>query len=183
MLPTRPPRWVGREHELTVLRAAIEALGRGGADQFSGRLPLRVMQDCLQVRLNSPDPRRAHAASLLRNRLSAGDASVNGIEVLLMLADELCAAAPTVLVVEDLAALRRTPATKQTPKRYVPCSSHGRGVHLTSADSKCLGTWGWTTAAENHRDGDRCDGGDEPGQNHGSLETAVAVRRFPPARA
>jgi DNA-binding CsgD family transcriptional regulator len=138
MLPTRPPRWVGREHELTVLRAAIEALGRGegtvvwvegepgigksslaaealaeavqpgwdvgwgGADQFSGRLPLRVMQDCLQVRLNSSDPRRTHAASLLRDRLSAGDASVNGIEVLLRLADDLCAAAPTVLVVEDL---------------------------------------------------------------------------------
>jgi hypothetical protein len=60
----------------------------------------------LQVRPNSPDPRRAHAASLLRGRpagpLADGDASVNGIEVLLTLADELCAAAPTVLVLDDL---------------------------------------------------------------------------------
>src|ERR1700748_536719 len=29
MLPTRPPHWVGREDEFAVLRAAIEALGRG----------------------------------------------------------------------------------------------------------------------------------------------------------
>ena len=28
MLPMRPPQWVGRQHELAVLRAAIEALGR-----------------------------------------------------------------------------------------------------------------------------------------------------------
>jgi predicted ATPase len=142
MWPIRPPRWVGREHELPVLRAAAEALGRGegtavwiegepgigksalvaealavagqpewdvgwaGADQLTGQLPLRVMQDCLQVRPSSPDPRRAHAASLLSGRrmgpLADADASVNCIEVLLSLADELCAAAPTVLIVDDL---------------------------------------------------------------------------------
>jgi nicotinamidase-related amidase len=104
MWPIRPPRWVGREHELAVLLAAAEALGRGegivvwiegepgigktalvaealsvagqpewdaglaGADQLTGQLPLRVMQDCLQVRSSSADPRRAHAASLLRGR-------------------------------------------------------------------------------------------------------------------
>jgi DNA-binding CsgD family transcriptional regulator/tetratricopeptide (TPR) repeat protein len=64
------------------------------------------MQDCLQVRLSSPDPRRAHAASLLRGLrlgpLADRDESVNGVEVLLTLADELCAAAPTVLIVDDL---------------------------------------------------------------------------------
>src|SRR5262249_31353063 len=52
------------------------------------------------------DPRRARAASHLRSRWEGpdaeGDASVNGMEVLLTLADELCAAAPTVLVVDDL---------------------------------------------------------------------------------
>jgi DNA-binding CsgD family transcriptional regulator/tetratricopeptide (TPR) repeat protein len=142
MWPTRPANWVGRGHELAVLGAAIDALGRGEgtvvwvegepgigksslvaealapvselgwdvgrgeADQLTARLPLRVMQDCLQVRPSSPDPRRARAASLLRGRLleplDGGDASVIGIEVLLTLADELCAAAPTVLVVDDL---------------------------------------------------------------------------------
>jgi DNA-binding CsgD family transcriptional regulator/tetratricopeptide (TPR) repeat protein len=76
-------------------------VGWGAADQLT-RLPLRVMRDCLQVRSDSPDPRRAHAASLLHSRLSEGDASANGIEVLLTLADELCAAAPTGLVVDDL---------------------------------------------------------------------------------
>jgi len=142
MRPIRPPYWVGREHELAVLRAAMEALdhgegtvvwvegepgigksalvaealaaanqpgwdiGWGGADPLTARLPLRVMQDSLQVRSSSPDPRRARAADLLRSRLlgplSDGDTLVNGIEVLLTLADELCAAAPTVLVVDDL---------------------------------------------------------------------------------
>jgi DNA-binding CsgD family transcriptional regulator len=81
-------------------------VGWAGADQLTARLPLRVMQDCLKVRPSSPDPRRAHAADLLRSRrlgsLADGDASVNGIEVLLTLADEVCAAAPTVLVVDDL---------------------------------------------------------------------------------
>jgi predicted ATPase len=74
----------------------------GTADKLTERLPLRVMQDCLQVRSSSPDVRRAHAAGLLRDRLSDGEATATGIEVLLTLADELCAAAPTVLVVDDL---------------------------------------------------------------------------------
>ena len=81
-------------------------VGWGGADQLTGRLPLRVMQDCLQAHIGSPNPRRAHAADLLRSwrqgALSGGDASTDGIEVLLTLADELCAAAPTVLVLDDL---------------------------------------------------------------------------------
>jgi hypothetical protein len=76
-------------------------VGWGGADQLT-RLPLRVMQDCLQVRPGSPDPRRAHAAGLLRDRPSDGNASLNSIEMLLTLVDGLCAAAPTVLVLDDL---------------------------------------------------------------------------------
>jgi len=81
-------------------------IGWGMADQLAERLPLRPMLDCLQVRLSSPDPRRAHAADLLRSRrlglFADGDASVNGVEVLVALVDELCATAPTVLVIDDL---------------------------------------------------------------------------------
>ena len=78
----------------------------GMADKLSERLPLAVMQDCLQVRLSSPDPRRAHAADLLRELprglLADSDRSVAGIEVLATLVDELCTAAPTVIVLDDL---------------------------------------------------------------------------------
>ena len=81
-------------------------IGWGIADELAERLPLSVIQDCLQVRLSSPDPRRAHAAGLLRSQrlglFADGDASVSGVEVLIALADELCAAAPTVMIVDDL---------------------------------------------------------------------------------
>jgi DNA-binding CsgD family transcriptional regulator len=81
-------------------------IGWGIADQLAERLPLSVIQDCLRVRLSSPDPRRAHAARLLRSQrlglFADGDASVSGVEVLTALADELSAAAPTVLVIDDL---------------------------------------------------------------------------------
>ena len=138
----RPPQWVGRGQELAIVRAGVEALGRGEgavvwvegepgigksslvaealaagsapgwdigwgvAGNLTERLPLRVMLDCLQVRPSSPDPRRAHAADLLRSLrqglFADGDASVTGIEMLVTLVDELCAAAPTVIVVDDL---------------------------------------------------------------------------------
>jgi predicted ATPase len=81
-------------------------IGWGTAGQLRERLPLRVMLDCLQVRPNSPDPRRAQASELLRSRrqglFADGDASDTGIEVLVTLVDELCAAAPTVMVIDDL---------------------------------------------------------------------------------
>jgi DNA-binding CsgD family transcriptional regulator len=138
----RPPQWVGRGQELAVLRAGVEALGRGEgavvwvegepgigksslvaealaagggpewdvgwgiASKLTERLPLRVMLDCLQVRPGSPDPRRARAADVLRSLrqglFANGDASVTGIEVLAGLVDELCAAAPTVVILDDL---------------------------------------------------------------------------------
>ncbi|MGD0245120.1 MAG: ATP-binding protein, partial [Streptosporangiaceae bacterium] len=138
----RPPQWVGRGQELTVLRAGVEALRRGegsvvwvegepgigksslvaealaaGGDpgwdigwgiagQLTERLPLRVMLDCLQVRPGSPDPRRARAADVLRGLrqglFAGGDASVAGIELLVGLVDELSAAAPAVIVLDDL---------------------------------------------------------------------------------
>jgi len=58
------------------------------------------------VRPGSPDSRRAHASDLLRSLrqglFADGDASVTGIEVLVGLVDELCAAAPIVLILDDL---------------------------------------------------------------------------------
>jgi DNA-binding CsgD family transcriptional regulator/tetratricopeptide (TPR) repeat protein len=103
--------WIEGEPGIGKSSLVIEALsvagqpgwdvGWGGADQLT-RLPLRVMQDCLAVRAGSPDPRRAHAASLLRDRPADGDTSLNGMEVLLTLVDRLCAAAPTVLVLDDV---------------------------------------------------------------------------------
>ncbi len=108
--------WVEGEPGIGKSSLVVEALagaselgwdiGWGMADQLAERLPLSVMQDCPQVRLASPDPRRAHAASLLRGQrlglFADGDASVSSVEVLMALADELCAAAPTVMVIDDL---------------------------------------------------------------------------------
>jgi tetratricopeptide (TPR) repeat protein len=108
--------WVEGEPGIGKSSLVVEALagaselgwniGWGIADQLAKRLPLSVMQDCLGVRLASPDPRRARAAGLLRSQrlglFTDGDASVSGVEVLLALADELCAAAPTVMVIDDL---------------------------------------------------------------------------------
>src|ERR1700757_3492335 len=71
---------------LTGVRELGWDIGWGMADQLAERLPLSVIQDCLQVRLGSPDPRRAHAASLLRSQrlrlVTDGDASGSGGEVL-----------------------------------------------------------------------------------------------------
>ena len=81
-------------------------IGWGIAGKLTERLPLRVMLDCLQVRPGSPDPRRAHAADLLRSLrqglFANGDASVTGIELLVGLVDELSTAAPAVIVLDDL---------------------------------------------------------------------------------
>jgi DNA-binding NarL/FixJ family response regulator len=78
-------------------------IGWGMADPLAERVPLQVMLDCLQVRMGSPDPARARAAELMRDRqLAGGDASAAGSEILAMLVDEVCAAAPTVLVIDDL---------------------------------------------------------------------------------
>jgi DNA-binding CsgD family transcriptional regulator len=137
----RSSQWVGRARELAIVRAGVEALGRGEggviwiegepgigksslvaealadgdpawdigwgiADKLTERLPLRVMLDCLGVRPSSPDPLRAYAAGLLRSLrqglFADGDASHAGIEVLVELVDELCTAAPVVMVLDDL---------------------------------------------------------------------------------
>ncbi len=81
-------------------------IGWGVAGKLTERLPLQVVLDCLKVRPDSPDPQRAKAADQIRDlRLRLfmeGDTSATGIEVLMALVDELCAAGPTVLVLDDL---------------------------------------------------------------------------------
>jgi hypothetical protein len=109
--------WVEGEPGIGKSSLVVEALagvsevgweiGWGFADQLTERMPLSVMADCLGARPGSPDPRRAHAAGLLRGQrlglfADGGDASVNGVEVLVSLAEELCAAAPVVLVLDDV---------------------------------------------------------------------------------
>src|SRR5579859_3869594 len=103
--------WVEGEPGIGKSSLAAEALAAGSspgwdigwgiAGKLTERLPLRVMLDCLQVRPGSPDPRRARAAALLRGfrpgLYADGDVSARGIEALEALADELCAAAPTVI--------------------------------------------------------------------------------------
>jgi hypothetical protein len=86
---------------LAVVDGAEVDVGWGMADSLTERLPLRVMQDCLRVRPNSPDRRRARGSDVLRSLpsgvLADGDRSMAGVEVLAALVDELGAAAPMVM--------------------------------------------------------------------------------------
>jgi DNA-binding CsgD family transcriptional regulator/tetratricopeptide (TPR) repeat protein len=108
--------WVEGEAGIGKSSLVAEALAAGGdpgwdigwgiADKLTEGLPLRVMLDCLQVRPGSPDPLRAHAADLirgLRQGLFAKDVTSDAsIEVLVELVDKLSAAAPMVIVLDDL---------------------------------------------------------------------------------
>src|SRR3984957_4268701 len=104
--------WVEGEPGIGKLSLVAEALadsdskwdiGWGMADPRAERVPLQVILDCLQVRMGSRDPARARAAQLMRDRqLAGGDDSAPGSEILAMLVDEVCAAAPTVLVIDAL---------------------------------------------------------------------------------
>ena len=108
-------------------------IGWGIAGKLTERLPLRVMLDCLQVRPGSPDPRRAHAADLLRSLrqglFADGDASVTGIELLVGLVDELSAAAPAVIPAA-------AGGDRAARSRGAPAGSHrGRASRQAAAQS------------------------------------------------
>ena len=77
----------------------------GAGDELGQALPLLPLLDALRVREPSPDPRRTMIARVLRGELTVGqgaDVPATLAEQLLAIVAELCATAPTVLVVDDL---------------------------------------------------------------------------------
>ncbi|MBB5958282.1 DNA-binding SARP family transcriptional activator/DNA-binding NarL/FixJ family response regulator [Saccharothrix tamanrassetensis] len=94
---------IGKSALLTA--ALADAGGRGcqvawaAADELGRRNPLQVVVNCLDVRPDSPDRRRAELAARLCGDPGAIPAAV---DLLLALVDEVCATAPLVLVVDDL---------------------------------------------------------------------------------
>ncbi|WP_433432746.1 helix-turn-helix transcriptional regulator [Nonomuraea sp. CA-141351] len=89
---------VGQESGCTVLR--------GTAEQDIYPLPLRLLFDSLEITERSPDPRRAGIVKFVQERWpevfldDAAPAAVS--EMLLTLVDELCAGAPTMMVLDDV---------------------------------------------------------------------------------
>jgi DNA-binding CsgD family transcriptional regulator len=77
----------------------------GAGDELGQTLPLSPFLDGLRTREPIPSPRRETIVALLRGELSSGrgeDVTAALAEQLLALADELCAAKATVLVIDDL---------------------------------------------------------------------------------
>ncbi|MEU6153049.1 BTAD domain-containing putative transcriptional regulator [Actinosynnema sp. NPDC047251] len=72
------------------------------ADELGRRDPLHVAARCLGVRSDSPDPRRARLAALLRGDSGADDPLPVALNLLAALVDEACATGPLLLVVDDL---------------------------------------------------------------------------------
>jgi DNA-binding CsgD family transcriptional regulator/tetratricopeptide (TPR) repeat protein len=77
----------------------------GAGDELGQALPLLPILDGLRVREPSDNPRQETIVALLRGEVASGrseDVPTALAEQLLALVDELCAAVPTVLVVDDL---------------------------------------------------------------------------------
>jgi DNA-binding CsgD family transcriptional regulator/tetratricopeptide (TPR) repeat protein len=77
----------------------------GAGDELGQTLPLSPFLDGLRTREPIPSPRRETILALLRGELASGrgeDVTAALAEQLLALVDELCAAQPTVLVIDDL---------------------------------------------------------------------------------
>ena len=96
----------------TLVRAACVEAGQlgcqvywGAGDELGQALPLLPILDGLRVREPSDNPRQETIVALLRGEVASGrgeDVPTALAEQLLALVDELCAALPTVLVVDDL---------------------------------------------------------------------------------
>jgi DNA-binding CsgD family transcriptional regulator len=77
----------------------------GAGDELGQTLPLSPFLDGLRTREPIPSPRRETILALLRGERASGrgeDVTAALAEQLLALVDELCAAQPTVLVIDDL---------------------------------------------------------------------------------
>ena len=77
----------------------------GAGDELGQTLPLSPFLDGLRTRESIPSPRRKSIVALLRGELPSGrgeDVTAALAEQLLALVDDLCAAQPTVLVIDDL---------------------------------------------------------------------------------
>lgn len=100
---------IGKSALVRAACAAAQELGGqvfwGAGDELGQELPLLPLTYGLQVREQPGDPRRATIAGLLRGELTTAkgvDLPAAAAEQLLALVDEVCAARPTVLVVDDL---------------------------------------------------------------------------------
>ncbi|KAA2252546.1 AAA family ATPase [Solihabitans fulvus] len=95
----------------TLLRAACAAAERRGCQAFWGAgdelgqaLPLLPLLECLRIHRSTVDGERTEIIRLLRGELAADSADLTAAagERLVGLVDDLCAAAPTVLAIDDL---------------------------------------------------------------------------------
>lgn len=77
---------------------------RAEADELSRQLPLRVAASALGVLAGQPDGARAELADLIRGDFTGDvlDPVLAAVERMLELVDQLCAADPVVLIMEDL---------------------------------------------------------------------------------
>jgi len=117
-------------------RRAGFQVGSALADELTMRFPLRAVLDCLGIESRSADPVRVGIAAALRAQQPAGlIGAVNPVsgatELLLGMVDQVCAAGPLVLAIDDLqwadeASLtlwrRLVPAVPQLPLLLVAAS-------------------------------------------------------------
>ncbi|MEV8096739.1 AAA family ATPase [Kitasatospora sp. NPDC085879] len=102
---------IGKSSFVAAALADAEASGCrlvwGDADELGLRSPLRVVLDCLGVSAHSPDERHAQVARLLyggpaSGMLGGADPVRAATERLLALVDEMCAAGPLVMVMDNV---------------------------------------------------------------------------------